>query len=81
MKQKTNKLLSDISKGRKHSEDSKSKMLIVAKLRKGINSTIFGKNHTTDTPADKYLNISETTLRRYKEEGNILNSIYLISKN
>lgn len=56
-------------------------MLIVAKLRKGINSTIFRKNHTTDTPADKYLNISETTLRRYKEEGNILNGIYLISKN
>jgi hypothetical protein len=83
-------------------------MKIAANLRKGINTSFFGKNHTPEAkakirersyvpvkitniktgkmiiingnfPAAKYLNIGESTLRRYKKEGKLLNGIYLIS--
>jgi group I intron endonuclease len=106
--EQTKKLISKALKGRLFSKESKTKMQEVAKLRQGIKTSFFGKNHTLETitrisdtkslivkvtdvktgisktfrgnaQAAKYLNIGESTLRRYKKLGKLLNGKYSIS--
>lgn len=106
--------------GYKHTEESikkmkgnrdsefRAKMSIIAKLRYGKETSMYGKNHTNETKikmqiassipvkitniktgkekiikgnlqAAKYLNMGESTLRRYKKESKIWKGLYLIT--
>jgi group I intron endonuclease len=84
----------------RHSEDFRAKMSAIAKLRRGKETSMYGKNHTIKSKikiqaalfipikiiniktkkekiikgniqAAKYLNMGESTLRRYKKEKRI----------
>jgi group I intron endonuclease len=94
--EKTKELIRRALKNRIFSEESKTKMQKMAKLRIGKKTSFFGKSHTVETinkisvnksilvkvtdietgidkifvgntQAAKYLNIGESTLRRYKK--------------